>query len=256
MFKKKKPSSATTSTISLASTVSATTSTISVASPSSATTSTISVASPSSATTSTIPVASPSSATTSTISVASPSSATASAVSKKIRLDNVPELDDVPHQPKKKFPPREFEKKKITKCFFQKDWFVAHLWIHYEETCDSAFCHICTRTYHRNSISNNNIEPQWISEGYTNWKDATCEGGGFKGHELLKGHKKAVERILFFPTCTEDVAETLSSKHLVEKSVDRQSNPGRRYRYQETKQVKSTLTLANCTIYEQKTTLS
>ena len=31
-----------------------------------------------------------------------------------------------------------------------------------------------------------------ISEGYTNFQNATCEGRGFKSHELLKGHKEAV----------------------------------------------------------------
>ena len=92
---------------------------------------------PSSATTSTISIASPLSVTTSTISIASPSSATTSTVSKIQRFHNVPELGDVPHQPKKKFPPREFRKKKKTKCSFQKDWFVAYPWIHYNKTHDS-----------------------------------------------------------------------------------------------------------------------
>ena len=75
---------------------------------------------PSSATTSTISVVSPSLATASTIFVAAPSSATTSATSKKQRFDNVPELGDVPHQPKKNFPPREFGKKKITKVLSRK----------------------------------------------------------------------------------------------------------------------------------------
>ena len=131
----------------------------------------------------------------------------------------------MPHQPKKKFPPREFGKKKITKCSFQKDWFVAHPWIHYDETRDSTFCHVCVRAYHRNYISDNNIEPRWFSKGYTNWKDATCEGRGFKGHELSKGHKEAVERTLVLPTCTEDVGKTLSREHSAEKSVNRQALP-------------------------------
>ena len=80
----------------------------------------------------------PSSATTSTNSVASPSSAATSAVSKKQQFNNVPE-------PKKKFPPREFRKKKITKCLFQKNQSVAHPQIHYYETHDSAFCHVCVQ---------------------------------------------------------------------------------------------------------------
>lgn len=101
--------------------------------PSSATTSIISNASPLSAAVSLISVASTSSATRSTISFASPLSATTSAVSKKQWFNNVSELGDVPHQPKKKFLSREFGKKEIAKCFFQNDWFVPHLWIHYDE---------------------------------------------------------------------------------------------------------------------------
>ena len=201
----------------------------------------------------------PSSATTSTNSVASPSSAATSAVSKKQQFNNVPE-------PKKKFPPREFRKKKITKCLFQKNQSVAHPQIHYYETHDSAFCHVCVQAYHRSCICDNNIEPQQTSEGYSNQKDATYKGRGFKGHKLSKGHKEAIERNFILPTCTEDVGETLSSEQSARKSVNRQallkilSNVrlwnGRRYSYEETKQVKSTLTLINCTIYEQKTTLS
>lgn len=81
---------------------------------------------PSSATTSAISVASLSSATTPKIYVASPSSATVSTVSQNQQSDH----GDAPHQPKKKFSPRKFGKKKITKCSFLQDWFVTHPWIH------------------------------------------------------------------------------------------------------------------------------
>ena len=90
------------------------------------------------------------------------------------------------------------------------------------ETMDSAFFHVCVPAYQRNCISNNNIKPRWISERYTNWKDATCEGRGFKGHQLLKSHKDVVDRTLALPTSTEDIGETLSSKHLVEKPLNYQ----------------------------------
>ena len=46
---------------------------------------------------------------------------------------------------------------------------------------------------------------------------------GFKVHELLKGYKKAIKRTLVLPSCTEAVGKTLSSKHPVEKSVNRQA---------------------------------
>lgn len=94
--------------------------------PSSAKISTTAVASPLSATTSAISVAPLSSATTPKIYVASPSSATVSTVSQNQQSDH----GDAPHQPKKKFSPRKFGKKKITKCSFLQDWFVTHPWIH------------------------------------------------------------------------------------------------------------------------------
>ena len=124
-------------------------------------------------------------AATSAISIAPLVLTTTFPVSKIQRFDNVPKVSDVPHQPNKTFPSRESRKKKIAKFSFQKDWFAEHPWIHYHETCHSAFCHVCIWAYHQNCISDTYIEQRWISEGHTNWKDAACEGRGFKGHELL-----------------------------------------------------------------------
>ena len=90
-------------------------------------------------------------------------------LSKQRRFDNVPVIGDAPHQPKKDFPPREFGAKKKTTSKFQKHWFTSHPWIHYDEARDSAFCHTWIRAYEKKCISNNNIEPKWISgNGYTN----------------------------------------------------------------------------------------
>ena len=44
------------------------------------------------------------------------------------------------------------------------------------EISDSAFCHVCLGPYHKNCITVNNIESRSVSEEYTNWKNATCEG--------------------------------------------------------------------------------
>ena len=105
----------------------------------------------------------------------------------------------------------------------KRDWLAAHPFIYYDKMRDSAFCHVCIRAYHRSCISDNNIEPRWISEGYINWKDATCEGRGFQGHKLFKGRKEAINCTLFLPTCRGNVGETFSSKHAVKKSVNCQA---------------------------------
>ena len=85
------------------------------------------------------------------------------------------------------------------------------------EISDSAFCHVCVGTYHQNCITVNNIESRSISEEYTNWKNATCEG------RVLYGRKESVEHSPFLRTCTEDVEETFSCEHSVEKSVNHQA---------------------------------
>ena len=97
---------------------------------------------------------------------------------------------------------------------------------------DSALCHIYVRAYHQNCISDNNIEPRWISEVHTNWKDTTCE-----------------EEVLSVTNCRRVTKKC--------RAHSRSSNVYKRCRWNivEQRQVKSTLTLTNCTIYKQKTTL-
>ena len=150
----------------------------------------------------------PSSATTSTNSVASPSSATTSAVSKKQQFNNVPELSDAPQQPKKKFLPREFRNKKITKCSLQKDYSVAHPQIHYYETHDTEVASATTILSHNRLL-----------------KDITTRKMRLVSEQSAR---KSVNR--------QALLKILSNVQL---------GNGRRYRYKEPKQVKPTLTLIN-----------
>ena len=144
-------------------------------------------------------------------------------LSKQRKFQNVPDVGDTPNQPKKKFPMREFGKTKITRTAFQKGWFDEYPWIHYDEPRDLAFCFTCIRAYNQKCIANQNIEPRWISEGYSNWKVATRPGRGFKGHETSDCHKEAIERTETLPKCTADVGESLSADHAAEKSIARQA---------------------------------
>ena len=66
-------------------------------------------------------------------------------------------------------------------------------------------------------MSDTYIEQRWISEWYTKWKDAACGGRGFKGHELLKGHKEAIQHTVILTIRTVDVGQTLLSKYSDEK---------------------------------------
>ena len=81
----------------------------------------------------------------------------------------------------------------------------------------------CAFVPNQKCISNQNIEPRWVAEGYSNWKEATRKGRGFKGHEASDCHIEAVERTIVLPSTTDDIGETLSSEHSAEKSVARQA---------------------------------
>ena len=49
----------------------------------------------------------------------------------------------VPNQPKTfKFPQRSFSQKTLVKNF-QSSWFANRTWLHYDETNDLAYCHVC-----------------------------------------------------------------------------------------------------------------
>ena len=125
-----------------------------------------------------------------------------------------PVVGDSPHQPTNiEFPPRTFGKKQTTSRSFQKSWFRDYPWLHYDEPSDSAFCHICIRAFNQGCLSNSKIEPRFISEGYTNWKDAQSKGRGFPGHHNSECHKEAVERIVELPESNMDVGESLSSDY-------------------------------------------
>ena len=122
------------------------------------------------------------------------------ALSKKRKFSGVPDVEEAPYQPKDyKFPKRSFGKNAQTTRSFQPTWFIDHPWIHYDETNDSAFCHVCIQAYHRGCLSSKTAEPRFLFEGYTNWKDAKRSGRGFPGHENSDCHKEAVERTVVLP---------------------------------------------------------
>lgn len=74
-------------------------------------------------------------------------------LSKKRKFSDVPDINDEPHQPREfKFPNRSFGKTSVTLRTFQKKWFDEHTWIHYDETDDKAFCHVCIQAYKRGCI--------------------------------------------------------------------------------------------------------
>lgn len=126
----------------------------------------------------------------------------------------------VPNQPVSfKFPKRTFGKKTPVYRSFQAQWFQKWSWLHYNETQDSALCHICVNASIENKISSGYAETSFISKGYTNWKDAIKN---FSNHEQCNSHKEALERSVTLPKETKDVGELLSQAHAAEKKQNRE----------------------------------
>ena len=132
----------------------------------------------------------------------------ASCCSTSTALDGIA---DKPHQPKSfRFPQREFGKTSVTKRSFQPQWFDKWRWLHYVKEKDLAFCHICILAHKKNQLhSVSNLEQNFISTGFHNWKDATAK---FSKHESSQCHKEAVLKIITLPSTTGDVGEMMSSQ--------------------------------------------
>ena len=119
-----------------------------------------------------------------------------------------------------KFPQHEFGQKRVVKRSFQPQWFDRWPWIHYDESCDAAFCFLCVKAYCQKKIDNiSSLETTYISTGYTNWKDASMK---FNNHEESRCHKDVVLKTVTLPASCRDIGETLSSQLAQEKLERRQ----------------------------------
>ena len=83
------------------------------------------------------------------------------------------------------------------------------------ENGEKVFCYICTKAYNEKKLSASSVESAYITNGYTNWKDAI---NIFNQHERSKCHADSVLKVVTVPRCMKDVRECLSSQHVKEKS--------------------------------------
>ena len=98
---------------------------------------------------------------------------------------------------------------------FQPQWFSRWKWLHYVEDSDAAFCFTCVKAYSENKLfSVSSLQSTYISNGHTNWKDATTK---FAAHEGSNCHKEAVLKMITLPATTHDIAESLSAQVAVER---------------------------------------
>ena len=88
-------------------------------------------------------------------------------------------------------------------------------WLHYMENGDKVFCYICTKAYNERKFSTSSIELTYITNGYTNWKDAI---NSCNQHERFKCHADSILKIVTVLRTMKDVGEGMSSQHAEEKS--------------------------------------
>ena len=68
-------------------------------------------------------------------------------------------------------------------------------------------------------LSGNAKDSAFLSEGFSNWKDATV---GFANYEKSATHKRAVEVVVILSQTHRDIGEMLNTSHASEKAVNRQ----------------------------------
>ena len=92
--------------------------------------------------------------------------------------------------------------------------------MHYSEEDDAAYCYLCVIAYKVDrQLWCKNLDPAFISTGFTNWKDANVK---LRCHDTSNFHKEVVEELITLPSCTINVAESLSSAHKADKLLNRQ----------------------------------
>ena len=116
------------------------------------------------------------------------------------------------HQPRCfRFPKRQFGKSKLVFRSFHVTWFDSCLWLHCVEDDDNVICHACTLAHITNQLATLTLDAVFITEGYTNGKDATRKKAGFSQREIYQCHWEAVERSITLHATTKDAGEHISS---------------------------------------------
>ena len=119
------------------------------------------------------------------------------------------------------FPSRNFGS---TKKSFQQSWFSKFSWLHYQESADSVYCHVCIRALVGNSLvldtSQKHIEKSLLElPGYSNWKNALDGKKGFKKHEQSAIYQSALSSRV--AVGNQNVANLMLSSHTQQKQLNR-----------------------------------
>ena len=83
---------------------------------------------------------------------------------------------------------------------FQNKWFKEYPWLHYDLQRKGVLCFVCIRAKQSGVIpSCIKMEPEFVSEGMSNWKKGTAR---FQFHEQSQYHKAAVSALLSLSKAT------------------------------------------------------
>ncbi len=99
-------------------------------------------------------------------------------------IASTPQQDPV--QPKnRQFPSTMFGNKE--RCF-NPNWYSKYSWLEYSVSNNACFCYPCRLFAHGSSKA----EDRFVSRGYSDWKHATGNRGGFQKHDISKYHQVAL----------------------------------------------------------------
>ena len=128
-------------------------------------------------------------------------------------------MPPVQNQPKTfRFAQRSYGIKEPGQRSFQPSWFDSRPWMHYDESQDRAFCHLCMLAYRDRKLRNLNLDKAYILNGYSNGKEACVS---FRKHEASKCHQESVLKVESLPKAFGDIGEKMSKTHSEEKSDNR-----------------------------------
>ena len=120
------------------------------------------------------------------------------------------EIGDQLYQPRQAlFPKVSFGRSSITVRSFQAVWFDKWKWLHWDNSTESVYSHICLRALRAGTLQCKTVDQAFLTRGFQNWKDATHL---FRCHEQLACHCEAVERVLTLPTTIKHIGELLNSQ--------------------------------------------
>ena len=85
---------------------------------------------------------------------------------------------------------------------FQGTWLDKWPWLHWDNTSECVFCHVCVRTVQASKLKAKSAIQTFLSRGFQNWKNATQQ---FRSHEQSACHIEAVEKVITLPAITKHV---------------------------------------------------